>query len=240
METSTYVSVSGQLALERRLATIAQNIANANTAGYRATNVHFETVMSNTSQVPTAFADAGAEHVLTGSGGLTQTSNPLDMAIQGEGFFALQSAQGIYYSRDGRFQISEDGQLRSLNGDPVLDQGGAPLELDPAGGPPVVAKDGGVFQAGTRQGTIGLFEIDTRQGYSRHEGSGIIPVAAATTLEPGPGNGIVQGFVEGANVNPINEMVKLIQVTRAFESVSTMMEKSQDAVRSAIQTLGGR
>jgi flagellar basal-body rod protein FlgF len=240
METSSYVAVSGQLALERRLASIAQNIANARTAGYRATQVKFDPVSSGTSALRTDFVSAGSDRVVMTGGAMTKTGNSLDVAVQGEGFLAMQSDRGVFYSRDGRLKLAEDGQLLSANGHSILDAGGAPIQLNPRAGAITISRDGGLYQNGQVQGRIGLYAIDLRSGFSRFENSGLVPAAAVEPLEPDSRNGLVQGFIEESNVNPVTEMVKLIQVSRAFESVSSMMEKSQDAMRNAIQVLGGR
>jgi flagellar basal-body rod protein FlgF len=240
METSAYVSLSGQLALEQRMATIAQNIANASTTGYRASGVNFATVISTSSPYETAFSSPGKNHISEAVGGYAKTGNPLDVAVQGQSYLAMQSGNQIYYSRDGRLTLAPDGQLKNPSGHAVLDSGGAPVSIEPGGGEITIAKDGGVYQNGSRKATIGLFSIDTASGFQRFENSGIIPRSPAEAVADFSREGLVQGFVEESNVNPITEMVRLIQVTRAFESLSTMSDKAQEAERNAIQILGSR
>ena len=240
METSLYVGLSGQAAMERRLTTIAHNVANAGTAGFRAEGVHFSTIVSRTAPFQTAFATAGAAHVDQSSGGLVKTGNPLDVAIQGQGFMALQSPEGTIYTRDGRMQMLPTGDLVSLNGHAVLDVSGSPLTLDPAGGAPDISRDGMVFQGGRQIGAIGLFEVDLSKGYTRFENSGFVVKAQAVAVDDFARNGFAQSFIEESNVNPILEMTHLIAVQRAFEAISSGMEQRDSTLRDSIQALGAR
>ncbi|MCA0432978.1 MAG: flagellar basal-body rod protein FlgF [Proteobacteria bacterium] len=240
MATSSFVSLSGQLALDRRLSTIANNIANAKTAGYRASGVNFGPIVSSTAPFETVFASAGGNHINMASGAFARTSNALDVAIQGEGFFAIQSPTGTYYSRDGRLSLTEAGELVNTLGHQVMDAGGAPISLDPKAGPPVIQKDGGIYQNGQKAAQLGLYQINTAQGFTRSEGSGIVPSQPAELITDYMRNGVAQGFVEDSNVNSVTEMVKLIQVTRAFEAASTMSDKVLESEMEAIRTLGSR
>ena len=129
---------------------------------------------------------------------------------------SISTADGVAYTRDGRMRISQTGALETLNGDAVLDAGGAPIILNPAAGAPTIAGDGMIAQDGKQVGAIGLFAIDDDAKLTRTENSGVIPDKPATPILDFTRNGIVQGFVESANVNPIQEMTKLITVTRDF------------------------
>jgi flagellar basal-body rod protein FlgF len=240
METSLYVGLSAQVALERRLVAIANNVANAGTAGFRAEGMHFSTVVSRTAPFSTAFASAGASHVNSSGGGLTKTGNPLDVAIQGQGFMSLQTPQGTIYTRDGRMQMLPTGDLVSLDGHAVLDASGSPLTLDPASGAPAIGRDGMVLQDGRQTGAIGLFEIDLSKDYARYENSGFVTRTPGVPIEDFARNGFAQGFVEESNVNPILEMTNLIAVQRAFEAVSSGMEQRDSTLRDTIQALGPR
>ncbi len=240
MQTGFYVGLSGQVAMERRLSTIANNIANAGTAGFRAEGVHFSTVMSRTAPFLTAFATEGSAHVDPRSGGLVKTGNALDVAIQGQGFMALQTPQGTVYTRDGRMQMLPTGDLVSLTGHAVLDVSGSPLTLDPAGGPPDILRDGMLHQSGKQIGAIGLFEVDLTKGYVRYENAGFVTQSQGIAVEDFTRNGVVQGFSEESNVNPVLEMTHLIAVQRAFEAMSSGMEQRDSSLRDAIQALGAR
>lgn len=240
MDTSVYVGLSGQVALERRLATIANNVANAGTVGFRGEGVHFASVVSATAPFQTVFATEGAAHADSRSGGFAKTGNPLDVAIQGSAFMAIQTPQGIAYTRDGRMQMLPTGDLVSINGHPVLDISGAPLSINPAAGAAEISRDGIIRQDGRALGAVGLFEVDLEKGYSRYENSAFMPQAEPAPVEDFARNGLVQGFVEQSNVNPILEMTRLIAVQRAFEAVNGGMEQRDQTLRDTIQALGAR
>ena len=240
MDVNSHVALSAQLALSRRLETIANNVANAGTAGFRAEGVAFATVVSKTAPFHTSFTYEGGSHADTRSGAFTQTGNPLDVAIQGEGFLAIQTPQGTGYTRDGRMQMLPTGDIVSLAGHPILDSSGAPLTADPRGGALQIARDGTIRQDGRNVGTLGLFAVDLAQGYRRFENAAFFPQGAAEPVDDLNANGVVQGFAEASNVNPILEMTRMIEVQRAFEAVSASLEQRDAATRDTIQALGAR
>lgn len=238
MQPAIYVGLSAQLVLEKRLETVARNVANMNTAGYRAEEVKFDTFISKKGADPVNYASAGETFTSRASGGFDKTGNPLDVAVEGQGFFAIQTPAGTVYTRDGRMKMSPQGQLTTLLDHPVLDAGGAPLQLDPEAGPPSIARDGMIWQGNQQVGAIGLFSIDPDARLQRYENSGVIPNRPATAILDFVTDGVRQGYVEGSNVNPIREMTKLIMVTRAFDSAANAIDKGEKAVDGAIQALG--
>jgi flagellar basal-body rod protein FlgF len=238
MEIGSYIALSGQLALERRMETLAGNVANANTPGFRSGQVRFGSIIAALGQGGTAFSATGEDMLNLEAGGMTNTGNPLDIAINGTGFFAFESQQGLHYSRDGRLKIASNGEVQNLDGHRLLGSSGSPLLVDPSLGSISVTKDGSLSQAGRIVGQVGLFAVDASQGFTRRGSAGIVPAAEPELLTDYARNNIAQGFVEGSNVNPVTEMVKLIEVTRAFESASSFAEKSSEAERNAIEALG--
>ena len=242
MQSGIYVGLSSQIALERRLTTIADNMANMNTVGFRATEVKFDEVLSRTGNElnsKTSFVSQGNDYLSTKVGELQQSGNPLDFAVKGDGWFALETPAGQVLTRDGRFTMAETGQLLSTQGYPVLDAGGGPIQLDRAAGPPTVGMDGRVTQNGRVVSTIGLFEADLSKGYLRYNNSGVLPTEAAQPVVDGPQDGVIQGFIEQSNVNAIAEMTQLIQVNRAFDGVASLLKTSEDTFGEAVKTLGG-
>ena len=238
MDSSMYVALSAQVALERRLDTIAQNVANLGTVGYRADEVRFESVLSNAGSDSTAFVSSGDTFISRRAGALTATDNKLDVAVQGDGWFAINTPSGTVYTRDGRMRMLESGELQTLNGYSILDVGHAAISLDPTAGPPNIARDGMITQHGQQVGAIGLFRIDEATKLNRFENSGVMPEGNASEILDFSTNGVVQGFVEEANVNPISEISKLIAVTRAFEAASSTIQTSDETAQAAIKTLG--
>lgn len=238
MQGSLYVALSSQIALERRLTTLADNVANTNTTGFRATEIKFNEVLANTGSNDVSFVDQGQDFLKTTNGGLSATGNQLDFALRGDAWFMIEAPTGQMLTRDGRFTITQAGELVNINGYPVLDPGGAPIQLDPAGGTPKAGRDGGLIQDGVRLGAIGLFQADLSQGFQRQASLGIVPVIPPEPLVDVAGAGLLQGYLEDSNVNPVSEMSHLIMVSRAFENASAMMKATEDTFKEAIRTLG--
>lgn len=239
MQTALYVSISSQLALERRLETISGNVANSNTTGFRATEIKFSEVLNGKGQVKTSFVNQGKDFLATHSGGLKQTGNDFDFAVKGDAWLMVEGPAGPMLTRDGRFTMTEVGELLTINGFPVLDAGGAPVQLDPLAGPPISSRDGALLQNGEIVANVGLFTADLSAGYQRVNELGIIsknrpePVVDQTDI------GLLQGYLEESNVNAVSEMSQLIQVSRAFENITALIRDSDKVYREAIRTLGG-
>ena len=242
MQSGIYVGISSQIALERRLTTIADNIANMNTVGFRGTEVKFDQVMSQTRndlKADIAFVTQGNDYLSTRNGEMIQTGNSFDFAVKGDGWFAINTPAGQVMTRDGRFSMAVTGELVSTQGYPVLDAGGAPIQLNPAAGEPTVGSDGRIVQNGTTVAQLGFFTADASKGFVRYENSGIIFSQAPQPVVNDSSVGVMQGYVEQSNVNAINQMTQLIQVNRAFEGISSMMKSTEDSFSQAVRTLGG-
>lgn len=240
MEVSSYVALSGQLTLEQRMATLASNIANANTPGFKAGTVNFKTLMTNAGAGGSAFAAVSANSLNMSTGGMTHTSNPLDLATSGGAVLGFQSPQGIYYSHDGRLTLAPSGELQNLQGHSLLDSSNSPVSLDPSAGEATIARDGSISQNGKISGQVGLFLLNLNNGYQRFGSAGIVPTTQAEPTSDYTNFGVLQGYIEGSNVNSIVEMVNLIEVSRAFEAASTFADKAMEAERNAIEALGSR
>ncbi len=238
MQPGLYVSLSSQVALERRLTTIADNVANAGTVGFRATGVKFEDLVTGMGKGSMSFVSTGETYLSTQSGGMKETGNPLDMAIKGDGWFGIQTPQGMVMTRDGRFTIQPDGMLVSIEGYPVVDAGGAEILIDPQAGPPVVASDGTIRQNGNLVGGVGLFQFNPGVDFVRYGNSGVVPPTQPQAILDDPDVGIMQGFVEKSNVDPVLEMTRLIQVQRAFENMAALTRNSESSLDEAIKALG--
>ncbi len=241
MQSGLYVGISSQIALERRLTTIADNIANMNTVGFRGTEVKFNQVMAQTKndlRANIAFVTQGNDYLSTQNGELERTGNSFDFAVKGDAWFAINTPSGQVLTRDGRFSMSTTGQLISTKGFPVLDSGGAPIQLNPAAGEPSVGADGRIIQDGRTMGQIGLFTADPSKGFMRYENSGVIFSQAPQPVVDQGDVGIVQGYVEQSNINGISQMTQLIQVNRAFEGISSMMKSTEDNFSQACGSPG--
>jgi flagellar basal-body rod protein FlgF len=240
MQDSLYVSLSAQMALQRRLDTLADNVANASTVGFRATGIRFKDVVSGVGQNSVSFASSGDTYLSLAHGSLTETGNPFDFAIQGDAWFALETPAGTVMTRDGRFSLNENGELMSIEGYPVLDAGGAPIQLDPRGGPPKAGADGSLRQNDQLVGAIGLYDFDPGENFVRYGNSGVVPAREPDPVTDRIDVGVAQGFVEESNVNPVLEMTRLIQIQRAFENVAAMIRQTGASTDDAIKTLGSK
>lgn len=238
MQSGLYVGLSGQIALQQRLETIAHNVANTSTAGFRAEEVKFETVLSNVAQDPVAFATAGKTYLSREAGEFVRTDNLLDVAVQGDAWISIDIDGQQVYTRDGRMRMSTTGDLQTLNGHSILDAGGSPITLDPNAGPPQIARDGTILQKGRQFGAIGLYRIDETANLTRAANSGVIPDKPAEPALDFSSVGLLQGYVERANVNPVIEMTRLIAVHRAFEALNNSMNSVDLTMQEAIKTLG--
>ncbi len=239
MQNSLSVSLSAQISLQRRLETIAANVANANTPGYRVDGVTFAAEIAKAGDSKVAFVSQGDGYISRKTGPMITTGNPLDVAVQGDGWLGVQSNGQTVYTRDGRMTMSDTGALVSVTGASVLDVSGAPIQLDPAAGPPEITRDGMVSQGGRQLGALGLFSLDPGAKLTRAGTSGFTSDKGAQPILDFAANGVVQGVIEGANVDPISEMTRLITVTRNFDGVINGVTQTETSLTDAIKTLGG-
>ncbi len=237
MSDGYYVAMSAQVTMEAQLEAIANNIANVNTAGYRASGVQFEATLAEVGDQQVAYSTLGDVYVIRQQGPISYTGNSLDAAVDGEGWFALQTPGGVAYTRDGRFHLTDLGDLQSVNGYPVLDIGGSPVTLDPSAGPVEIAESGAVGQGGKQVGSIGVFLIPADAKLARYDNSAVIPDKPADPVEDPTTNSVRQGYIEGSNVNPILEMTRLIEASRAFEQATAAIDQADQMSRDAVQTL---
>ncbi len=240
METGIYVALSSQIALERRLTTVADNVANSSTAGFRSTEIKFNKVLEGHAQKQVAFVDQGAEYLSTRNGGMRETGNSLDFAIRGSSWFSIDTPSGQAITRDGRFTITTNGDLVTTEGYPVLDAGGGPIQFAKTQGTLSITSDGVLQMDGENVAALGLFEADLSNGFMRAGGSSIIPMSGIQAMQDRGEAAIVQGYVEESNVVAISEMTQLIQIQRNFDNISALIRDAEGSLESAIKTLGDR
>jgi flagellar basal-body rod protein FlgF len=242
MENATYVGLSRQIVLRREMDIIANNIANADTAGFKV-----EELMARVEPKAPAFTLQGPKPVKFvvadgvardfGQGALRQTNAPMDLAIEGQGFFRVNTPNGERYTRDGRFRTDEIGRLTTQGGSPVLDEGGGEITVDPELGSLMIADDGTVSQGGERIGKVAVVSFDTlsvleKTGDNLYQNtSNAVPQAAVEVK-------VRQGMLEGSNVRPILEITRMIEVQRAYESMARMMDSNADLSRRTVERMG--
>ena len=239
MEVGNYVALSGQLALQRRLETVAHNVANASTPGFRTENVSFASVMSNAGNSNIAYASTGLSTYSKASGPITHTGNPFDIAIQGDGYFGIAVPGGTAYTRDGRMTLSPNGELLTVSGQAVLDQGGASIKLNADRGNLRILRNGVIEQGDQRVATIGLFNSPAEAVRSRYDGASFLSNIPAVPVTDFVASGVSQGVVEGSNANPVLEIAKLMEISRQFEAMSNGIDSSNRRLSDALKTLSG-
>ena len=238
MDASSPVALSGQLALQKRLNSIANNVANSRTAGFRAEGIRFSSNPSHAFARSISYASVGENFFSRNNGPVVKTDNPLDVAIKGDAWLAVKSPNATVYTRDGRMRMAPDGQLQTLTGYPVLDIGGSPIQLDVKAGPPKIASDGMITQGNRQVSAIGLFAIEPNAKLRRFDTSSVIPDSKPKGIVDFSSTNILQGFVEQSNVNAIMEMSRLIEVSRAFEMLNSFVSERDRTSSEAIRTLG--
>jgi flagellar basal-body rod protein FlgF len=239
MQSNIYVSLSGQLSLLKRLETVAQNIANVGTPGYRSERISFEEILTPSGDAETSFVSKGRSFISTQSGALEKTGNPLDVAVNGNAWLGILTPVGVAYTRDGRMTMSPTGELLSVKGFPVVDVGGSPLLINANGSPPAIGKDGTLVQDGVNLGRIGLFSIPADSNFRREENGSVIPDQPAEPALDFNSVSVAQGYIEKSNTDPVMEMTRLISIQRTFDAISNSIAETEEGLANAIRTLGG-
>ncbi|PWL17326.1 flagellar basal-body rod protein FlgF [Falsochrobactrum shanghaiense] len=237
---SIYVGLSSLVTLERRMNAIAHNVANISTPGFRGEGTKFDTIVSGKASENVNFASAGKSFIRTEAGPLIETGNPLDVAVKGDVWMSVATPQGQVYTRDGRMKMMPTGELVSVSGNAILDVGGAPIVLDPDGGAPKISSDGAVYQNGNQIGAIGLYSIPADAELTYAGNSGVVSDKPVMPVVDDMSAGVVQGAIEGSNVDGMTEMTRLISVSRAFEQVNNLLTQQENTLAEAIKTLGSR
>ena len=233
MDTISYVALSRQMALDRHMTTLATNIANASSTGYRARHTLFEAELERAGpQQRVAFVQDVGQWQDTAPGPIATTGNQLDVAIDGSGFLAFNTAGGVRYSRAGHLTLDPQGQITDEAGHPVLDQGGQPLLVPAGAGELTIAADGTLS---TKAGPIGRLQVVTFQNEQllSREGDGLYRSPVPPQAAGGEGR-LVQGALEGADVQPVMEMTSMMQATRLFEGTQKMIDTHHELEMKAI------
>lgn len=237
MSNSIYATLSRQDGLLKELQVVANNIANTNTTGYKTDHAVFaEYIMATGPNTPSLSMGGLAGHTFDLTQGTVKfTGGQFDLAIQGDGFFAVETDAGQRLTRAGAFQISADGELIASDGAKVLSNGGAPIQIPPDAQGVSVAGDGTISAQGQVIDQVGIFvangqlQRDTDTRFTAQGGSQ--PAEFATVL---------QGALEASNVSPVLEMARMIEVQRAYEAGQAALEKEDQRITQLISTVRNR
>jgi flagellar basal-body rod protein FlgF len=248
MENALLIGLSRQTVLERQLDVVANNIANVNTAGFKSDQSLFEEYLRSgahednfkvSDRRVSYVQDRGTYRDFT-QGPTEQTKNPLDVAISGDGFLVVQTGAGERYTRDGGLQMNSQGQLVTASGDPVLGTAG-PIVFQPTDHDINVSPDGtvtvveGSGRTDSLRGKLRVVSFADAQKLLK-QGSNLYSAEGAAA-QPDLKSTVQQGYIEKSNVNSVVEMSRMIEITRAYTQVATMLQQESDLHKSAIEKL---
>ncbi|SEM60633.1 flagellar basal-body rod protein FlgF [Loktanella fryxellensis] len=237
MDNAGYATLTRQSGLMQELQLVANNIANANTTGFRAEGVMFSEFVADLGRDTSSLSMAAARIKLTDmtQGTLAQTGGSFDLAIEGDGYFLVGTPDGPRLTRAGSFTPNADGELATMDGNPVLDAGGAPVFVPAGDGPVGIAADGTLSAGGVAVGQIGIVVPTDPTAMRRQSGT---LFAADAGFEPAPSGRVLQGFLEDSNVNPIVQISRMIELQRAYELGASFLETEDTRIRGVIQAIG--
>lgn len=238
MENIGYIAISQQMSLQQQMNMTANNLANMSTPGYRAQQALFReyvtTPQGSPGEVIRQANNAGSYRDLR-VGSMTQTHNPLDVALQDPGYFTVQSPGGMRYTRDGAFALNADRQLVNKNGYPIMNENNEPIQVQQDATQIRITEDGEITSEFGTVGRIKIVNFENEQSMIR-TGENLFdaegqPEQLLTNVR------VVQGFTENSNVNPVIEMNRMIDVLRNYQSAQRLLQNDHERIRSMIQKL---
>lgn len=241
MENTTYIALSRLDAQQRAMDVISNNISNANTSGFKAGRTLFSDYLSRQDRLDPprggrelAYTQDRATYTDGREGSLSVTGNPLDLALTGAGYFTVATPNGTRLTRAGQFGITPDGRIADENGESLLGTDGNPLTVGDSGAPVHIASDGTISNA---EGTVGKIAVvdATRPNSLVAEGSRLSRATADTAPVAAPR--ITQGALESSNVQPIDELTRMIKTQRDFQLTTQLVEEESQRQQSAIDKL---
>jgi flagellar basal-body rod protein FlgF len=241
MDNVSLLSLSYQLAAQRSMDVIANNIANINTPGYKRENVKFEQLVqqlkpADDQKGPQSLSfvrDAGIVRDIS-AGRIEQTGATFDLGINGSGYFVVQTAQGERYTRNGHFTLNADGIVVTEGGDQLMGDGGA-ITIAPDDGDISFGKDGTISGKQGQIGKLKLVDFANPRGLKK-EGESLY--STTQTANAALNTTVSQGTLESSNVEPVVEISRMIEVMRAYEATSNLEKSASDLKRQAVQKLG--
>ncbi len=235
MTTTSEVALSYQLALRNQLDITANNIANASTPGFQSNHplfVEFLVPLGDGEEVAYVLDEGTVRN--TNAGPVNFTGNPLDVAIEGSGYFAVETIDGIFYTRNGAFRLDASGQLVTSAGAAVLDDGNNPIVIAPGETQINITRDGTVS---TNNGAIGRLRIAdfVDEQAMTNVGNSLL----ATDQEPldASESGVVQGMLESSNVISVTEITRMIELLRSYQTANRLITTEDERQQQAIETL---
>jgi len=235
MSNGIYAATAGAVAQSNALDTTANNIANASTAGFHGDRVTFREALTAARSPDLMSVSVSATRIDSQSGALTPTQNPLDLALEGDGYFGVATASGPRYTRAGNFQLDDAGNLVTAEGNHVRGEGGGTINIPPEAKLVSVAADGTVSADGQEVGKLELVRFANSQ--VKREGGTL--VSAIGRPEAGDPPKVRSGMLESSNVNVVRGMVDLIKVSRTYDSLMRMIQGYHDIESRAAREISG-
>lgn len=238
MDLAGYVALTRQSGLAKEMQSVANNIANLSTTGFRREGMLFaeevEALPAEGNSV--AMTAARARFTDETQGALRETNGRLDMAIEGEGFFTLLTPKGDRLTRAGAFTRDAEGRIVNPEGYPLLDEGGGPIVIPFEARDIGIGADGTISADGQPRAKVGLVTVEDQTKLFRE--AGVLFRAEGGTI-PVENGRVLQGFIEQSNVNPIGEIARMIEVQRAYEYGQKLMDQEDERIRLVVRVLGG-
>ncbi len=236
MDNASYTALTRQSGLLQEMRALANNIANSSTTGFRAEGVMFSEHIKalGPGADSLSMATAVVRDTVMIQGSLSQTGGTFDLAIEGDGFFLIETPNGQRLTRAGAFGPNENGDLVTPDGYQVLDAGGAPVFVPQGVGRIGISPDGTISAGGQPIGQIGLV-IPTDPNQMFREGG--VMFEARGGFEPAPDGRMLQGFLEDSNVNPVLQVSRMIEVQRAYELGQNFLDKEDERIRGVIEAI---
>jgi flagellar basal-body rod protein FlgF len=235
MQAATYVALSSQIALERQLDVVANNIANASTPSFKDERMLFAEYLNRKGSSPTSYVETFGTSRDTSQGPLARTGNPLDVALNGNGYIKVDTPFGTRYTRNGRLELDANGQLVNGQGYAVLGTGNQPINLPPDAVDISITRDGTISTKDGQAGQIEVVKFDNERTL-RPVAGGLYVTDAQPT--PAADTAVLQGMIEDSNVQPVIEMTRMMTVARSYTSAKDLIDSENDRIKTAITTLG--
>lgn len=234
MSNGIYVATAGAVAQSNALDVTANNIANASTAGFHAERVTFREALTAARSPDIASVGQGTARVDSQAGALTRSENPLDLALDGDGYFAVTTPGGPRYTRAGNFQLDDARNLVTTEGFAVRGAGGAPINVPAESAVINVGSDGTVSADGAELGKLELVRFQPAQ--MKREGGALFSATGRPLTDELPS--VRAGMLEASNVNVVRGVVELVKVSRTYESLMRMIQGYHDIESRAARELG--
>ncbi len=242
MDITTSLAASRLIAQQRAMDVTANNIANANTPGYRAERLQFADWIdpqANTAAVPggrgITYTQDRATYRESQPGTLTHTANPFDLALTGNGYFTVNTANGPRLTRDGRFGLMPDGTIANSAGNAVLDSSGKPIQIAPTDTRISISGDGSISSENGPLGKVGIVQPADPMKLQAEGGTNFAAATTTTTAVTSPG--VVQGAVEDSNVQPVLEVTRMMDTERQFQFTTQLVQAEGDREQQTIDKL---